>query len=109
MVTALQILRIALLLPTVAFGLLLFSELSGCVIYDDWRLAIALTEDRSAPTEATRQELAAATVAHRNKRLTIIGVEALLFACGGLGIQLMLKKNRKIFLDHFAECNSHLI
>src|SRR6266480_4659843 len=26
-----------------------------------------------------------------------------------LGIQLMLKKNRKIFLGHFAECNSHLI
>src|SRR2546423_6089353 len=26
-----------------------------------------------------------------------------------LGIQLMLKKSRKIFLGHFAECNSHLI
>src|SRR5207244_8529282 len=25
-----------------------------------------------------------------------------------LGIQLMLKKNRQIFLGHFAECNSHL-
>src|SRR6266478_8706592 len=26
-----------------------------------------------------------------------------------LSIQLMFKKNRKIFLGHFAECNSHLI
>src|SRR5436309_9546017 len=26
-----------------------------------------------------------------------------------LGIQLMLKKNRQIFLRNFAECNSHLI
>jgi hypothetical protein len=26
-----------------------------------------------------------------------------------LGIQLMLKKNRQIFLGHFAERNSHLI
>ena len=26
-----------------------------------------------------------------------------------LGIQLMFKKNRKMFLGHFAECNSHLI
>src|SRR5207253_7796639 len=26
-----------------------------------------------------------------------------------LGIQLMFKKNRQIFLGHFAECNSHLI
>src|SRR5436305_12393738 len=26
-----------------------------------------------------------------------------------LGIQLMFKKNRKIFLRHFAECNSHLV
>src|ERR1700693_1318187 len=26
-----------------------------------------------------------------------------------LSIQLMLKKNRQIFLGHFAKCNSHLI
>jgi hypothetical protein len=26
-----------------------------------------------------------------------------------LGIQLMLKKNRQIFLRNFAECNSHPI
>src|SRR5436190_8706489 len=26
-----------------------------------------------------------------------------------LSIQLMFKENRKIFLGHFAECNSHLI
>jgi len=86
MVTAFQILRIGLLLATVFLGLILFSELTGRAIYDDWRLARAIVEDHTASTDATRRELEAATVANRYKRLTVGAVEFLLFAAGCSGI-----------------------
>jgi hypothetical protein len=86
MVAALHILRIGLVLLTAFFGLILYAEFTGHAIYDDARLVRAFTEDRTASTAATQQELEAATTAHHKKRFIVAAVEVLLFGAASWGI-----------------------
>jgi hypothetical protein len=73
-------------LATAFFGLILYAEFTGRAIYDDARLAHAFAEDRTASTEATRQQLDAATAAHHNKVFIAASVEVLLLVAGCCGI-----------------------
>jgi hypothetical protein len=86
MAAALHIARVGLVLATVLAGFVLFSEATGGVFRDDWRLARAIVEDRTVSTDATRQDLEAATRAFHKRRLMELAVEVLLFAAGCSGI-----------------------
>src|SRR3954452_4753847 len=86
MVSLLRGLRVALVIAIGVVSFLIWLELSGRAIHDDFRIARAVVQHADNRTEAPRQELEDATVAFHRRRMIELALLVGLLLCSSAGV-----------------------
>jgi hypothetical protein len=95
MIVILHFLRVFSVCVLAAASLLIYADLSGHVMVDNWRLARAISRHGESPTAGTEHELDDATAAAARQRTIVLVFEALLFAAALGGVVVTTRSIRK--------------
>ena len=94
MVQLLRVLRVALVIAIAAVSFLIWLELSGRVIHDNFRIARAVVQHADNSTQVARQDLCDATVASQRRRIIEFALLASLLMCLSAGVVFITRSIR---------------